>query len=62
MAKAPKTKGKAKGTQSVSSNLNVENAAEDKSVQEGLSILEKLNEWHERSSKTRWVIGEHLLS
>jgi len=34
----------------------------DQSVEKELSVLEKLSEWHKRSEKTRWIIGEYLNS
>jgi len=34
----------------------------DQTVEKDLSVLEKLSEWHKRSNKTRWIIGEYLNS
>ncbi|MFX0203219.1 MAG: hypothetical protein ACFFCW_44515 [Candidatus Hodarchaeota archaeon] len=63
MAKKEKKGAKSlKNGQLRGANIRVTSTANTKSVEKELSILEKLSDWHKRSDKTRWIIGEYLHS
>jgi hypothetical protein len=61
MAKIPKRKSQNRmSSQPRSTGEKLTNIATNQSVEKELNILEKLSDWHKRSNKTKWIIGEYL--